>query len=107
MATTRRRRKKPEVQEVEGTKKVWVKPFKNSTEEIETVEKEVHIFETDPAFVRVSAGMTVNLGDYESLRVDVAVTMPCYAEMVDETQQEIGAWVQDRLQNEIDEYTKP
>ena len=39
---------------------------------------EVRKFETDPAYVRVNAGVTKNLGNYESLRVDVSLTVPCY-----------------------------
>lgn len=41
-------------------------------------------FLSEPAYVRVSAGQTINLGDYESQRVDVSITMPCYPEEVDE-----------------------
>jgi len=100
----RRSRKAPAKQQNEGTKKVWVTPFKNA-DEIETVEKEVHIFETEPAYVRVAAGQTINLGSYESMRVDVAITMPCYTEMVDETQLECANWVAEKLQYEVDQYT--
>lgn len=31
----------------------------------------------DPAYVSVGVGMTENLGNYESLRLDVRVTLPC------------------------------
>jgi hypothetical protein len=31
----------------------------------------------DPAYVRVGAGVTENLGNFESLRIDVSVTLPC------------------------------
>lgn len=30
-----------------------------------------------PAFVRVGAGLTINTGNFESLRIDVSVTLPC------------------------------
>lgn len=30
-----------------------------------------------PAYVKVSGGLTKNMGDYNSVRIDVAVTMPC------------------------------
>jgi hypothetical protein len=81
-----------------------VTPFKNA-EEIEHVEKDIHIFETEPAYVRVAAGQTINMGDYESLRIDVSVSMPCYVEMVNETQKECADWVADRLADEVDQYT--
>lgn len=31
----------------------------------------------DPAYVSVGAGITENLGNYESLRLDARVTLPC------------------------------
>lgn len=40
---------------------------------------EVAAFLTDPARVRVSGGVTRNLGDYNSARVEVTVELPCYA----------------------------
>jgi hypothetical protein len=43
---------------------------------------EVQVFQTAPAGVECRLGRTVNLGSYESLRVDVGVTLPCYAEEV-------------------------
>ena len=100
---SRSRKKAATTRTVEGTKKVWVTPFKNAEEE-ESVEIDVHVFDTDPAFVRVAAGQTINLGEYESLRVDVAITMPCYKEQVNETQTECAEWVAERLGNEVDQY---
>ena len=54
-------------------------------DEREIFEKEIHQFITDPAFVRAAVGVTKNMGNYEFLRVDVAVTLPCYQENVNET----------------------
>lgn len=31
----------------------------------------------DPGYVRVGAGITENLGNFESLRIDVSVSLPC------------------------------
>ena len=83
---------------------VRVVPFAGGVEQ-EAVERQVHVFVTDPAYVRVSAGQTVNLGNYESLRVDVSVTVPCYQEMVEETRESAAEWVATSLQNEIDQWT--
>lgn len=99
-----RKRTKPQEQAVESTKRVTVVPFKDSDEE-EVVEKDIHVFQSDPAYIRVSAGQTINMGDYESLRIDVALTMPCYPEMVDDTQAEVADWVANRLADEVDNYT--
>ena len=100
---SRTRKKAAPTQSVESTKKVWIQPFKDAEVE-EAVEIDVHVFETEPAYVRVAAGQTINLGDFESLRVDVAITMPCYREQVGETQAECADWVASRLGNEVDQY---
>lgn len=36
------------------------------------------------AFVRVGAGLTINTGNFESLRLDVAVTLPCLSSEVED-----------------------
>lgn len=45
---------------------------------------EVREFHTTPAKVKAAMGLTINLGNYESARVDVGVELPCYAEEVPE-----------------------
>lgn len=37
-----------------------------------------------PASVRVGVGMTINQGNFESLRIDVAVTLPCLSSEVED-----------------------
>ncbi len=61
----------------------------------------VRKFETAPAYVRVSAGATKNLGDYESLRVDVSVEVPCYYEEIDSVIEDIAEFVSDKLESEV------
>lgn len=46
----------------------------------------VDAFETTPASVNAKLGMTINLGNYESLRVDVGVVLPCYKEEIEHAQ---------------------
>ena len=41
-------------------------------------------FESTPALVSASMGATLNVGNFESLRLDVGVTLPCYPEEVPE-----------------------
>lgn len=62
---------------------------------------EVRKFETEPAWVRVNAGVTKNLGNYESLRVDVAITVPCYVEEIPAVQKKTAAMVADMLDEEV------
>lgn len=65
---------------------------------------EVQKFETDPAYVRINAGVTRSIGDYESLRVDVAISVPCYKEEMDDILDTVGEMVQERLESEVDNY---
>lgn len=45
---------------------------------------EVREFKVDPAYISVNHGRTVNIGNFESVRVDVRVSIPCYKEEVNE-----------------------
>jgi hypothetical protein len=54
----------------------------------------------EPAFVRVSVGSTYNLGNFESLRLDVGVTLPCRVEDIDETYRRASDYVAEKLQEE-------
>lgn len=64
----------------------------------------VQTFETDPAYVRVNMGATKNIGDYESLRVDVSISVPCYKEEVEDMVPEVADMAADMLQDQIDEF---
>jgi len=48
--------------------------------------------------------VTKNLGNYESLRVDVAVTAPCYREEIEKVQPRIAEMVARMLDEEVAEY---
>lgn len=67
-------------------------------------ELDAEIFQTDPAYVRVAHGVTKSIGDYESLRIDVAVTVPCYREAIDRTAEDAGEQAALVLERELDEY---
>jgi hypothetical protein len=67
-------------------------------------ETEVHIFETEPAYVRVNGGTTKNLGNFESLRVDVSISVPCYVEDVESTFVAVADDVATKLEEEVAEY---
>jgi len=72
-------RKKPALKNAVKTIRVTSKLNTIDDEEIYE-ELDVEDFVVDPAFVRASAGVTKSLKQYESLRVDVSVTLPCYKE---------------------------
>jgi len=54
----------------------------------------------EPAFVRVSAGGTYNLGDYNSLRLDVSVTIPCHPGKIEQTYRDASDFVAEKLSEE-------
>jgi hypothetical protein len=70
------------------------------TEEIDS-ERSVHKFVTEPARVRRAYGVTINLGNYESARVDVDITLPCYAEEVRDADELVMQLCEERLEEEV------
>jgi hypothetical protein len=58
--------------------------------------------------VRVSGGLTKNMGNYESLRVDVSIEMPCPAtpEGVEKAYQYCAVWVPERIKNMVAGYAQ-
>ena len=57
--------------------------YPNGNENYKEEQMEITTFATAPASVYAGMGMTVNIGNYESLRIDAGVTLPCYKEEVD------------------------
>jgi hypothetical protein len=49
-----------------------------------------------PAYVKYQYGVTINMGDYNSARVEVSLSMPCYVAEVDQTAEAVARWVGDR-----------
>lgn len=66
-------------------------------EELNTDELEVRIFETDPARVRQVRRRTINLGNYESVSIEVGVELPCYVEEIDDASDEASYFVEERM----------
>lgn len=71
--------------------------------EVKNETMEVRRFLTEPARVSVMMGMTLNLGNYESARIDVSVALPCYREEVDAAYVQAHEWVNSRLQKEVED----
>lgn len=86
---------------VEGKK--WVRrQFRSMGKDVGEGEYEEHqvlvdVFETEPAIVEGGMGMTINLGNYESLRIDVGVKMPCYKEEIAQAHEKIFEMVMSEL----------
>jgi hypothetical protein len=48
--------------------------------------------------VNVSGGQTVNLGNYESAKIQVSLTVPCTKETLDDAYEFASSWVSERLE---------
>ena len=85
MDTERTRRSRVPVRptETESEEKVIVTSTYGGEERSRNEKISVRRFRVEPAYVRVNVGMTKNMGNYESLRVDVSLTIPCYTEEID------------------------
>lgn len=73
---------------------------------------ETHTEETPPgelltfepvAEVGMMLGTTINTGNYESVRCEVSIKMPCKASEIDETYDIAKAWVDNRLNELVQE----
>lgn len=62
---------------------------------------EVSRFETMPAIVRRGYSLTMNLGNYESAKVDVGIEVPCYLEDVEAADEWAKRWVELRIRQEV------
>jgi len=71
-------------------------------------EEEIEItpFVTEPAKIAVSKGLTLNLGNYRSARIDVSVAIPCYVEEVGEVIEQVNNLVEARVIMERDSVLK-
>jgi hypothetical protein len=86
MTTERIRRiRRPEYEaaEVVTSGQVAVTSSYLGNEATKVTKLKVRRFESEPAYVRVNIGTTRNMGNYESLRVDVSISAPCYPEEID------------------------
>lgn len=100
----RRQRPRPAVIQTEGTIIVRSTAMPAPGTEEEVKEIVVAQFQTEPAYVRINAGVTKNLGNYESFRCDVSITMPCYPEEVQEMTQKVSNEVARLLDEELQKY---
>lgn len=69
-------------------------------EEVSNERIRIRPFVSNPANISVKAGITINLGNYESGRVDVMLSMPCYPEEIDGVYEDVKGWVDSRVEHE-------
>ena len=97
----------PEKKEVLAPVQFFVtKQYKIDGKEGEPSTKEellsVQRFATEPARVAVELGLTLNLGNYESARISVSLTVPCYREEAHDAYAFARKWVIERVNQERD-----
>jgi len=83
------------------TKTVPVDHGGTGEEVVENDYLEIRPFVSEVARVRVSKGLTLNLGNYESARVEVDVSLPCYPEELPETMEHVDRIVEAKLTAEV------
>lgn len=66
----------------------------------------VRTFVTEPAHVGIDMGLTLNLGNFESARIDVRLSEPCYVEEKDDAYNASKSWVEARLMSEVRDVRK-
>jgi succinylglutamate desuccinylase len=90
---------------VQVAPRIWVeRTFPNQTAStLEETHLEARVFQTEPAKVRAEVSRTINLGNYESLRIAVGVELPCYTEEVEEGLHSASAMVSQFINNEEEE----
>ena len=82
--------------------------FKHSGElltddpEEEDADIEVLVFEVEPAQTSLRSGVTLNMGNYYSMTVQVHVSVPCYREELEGAAEFASNFVAKRLDQEIE-----
>lgn len=92
--------KKIKMVEKELEETLLVRRFYGDADEVveEADVVEVRSFVTEPAVVSVEFGRTLNMGNYESIRYAVSVTLPCYVEELEPAYARARAWAQGKMQ---------
>ena len=106
METEQAAEKKSHKMKLAATQGYVTRQFKfQKTEGVPQNDEEViaiHRFATEPARVEVNLGLTLNLGNYESAKLTVGVTVPCYKEETEGAFVWAREWIEKKIQTEVD-----
>lgn len=94
----------PETTKVAGIVETSVKHSKTGSEVVKTTVQPLREVPMVYANVGVQAQRTINLGDYNSVKVGVSIHMPCDPEDVDGCYDECLAWVDTRMASLTEEH---
>ena len=87
----------PESTKVAGIAETSVKHSKTGAEVVKTTVQPLREVPKVYANVGVQAQRTINLGEYNSVKVGVSIYMPCDPESIDACYEECLAWVDTRM----------
>lgn len=82
--------------------RIWVsKMYKGGKEERSDEKIGISPFVVEPAYVTFSEGVTLNIGNYQSVRIDVGISLPTYVNEIDDAFVVAKQIVNDRINKEI------
>lgn len=82
--------------------RIMVTTHYGSEDKSEEKSLEVQAFEVEPAYVRAAIGMTINTGNYNSARVDAAVTLPAYVEEISAAYEKAWELVENEVMKQVE-----
>lgn len=82
-----------------------LKEVYHETDREETLEDRIFEEGQHPARVRFSAGLTINLGDFQSLRLDCSVELPCLPSEIVDAHERASDFVAARIAEEENIWT--
>jgi hypothetical protein len=76
--------------------------------EVERVKDESEVmsvrkFVTEPAIIRRGYGVTINMGNYESVKIDVGLYIPAYIEEIESVDEFAQKWCKGKMEMEQNE----
>lgn len=88
---------------VQAQVRQWSQVARGTKVKFEDKTAEVLQFVTQPAVVRTSLSRTINLGNYESVRVECGVDLPCYVEEIPHAQEAAIALCEKQIAEMVDD----
>ena len=105
-------KKKKDTKKVQAKQAVGTVSTTKRINKVETEEEvredvgEPQMFTDPPCNVGFSAGLTINLGDFNNAKVQVSINVPCKHDEIDETFEFTKRWVDDNI-SELQEELEP
>jgi hypothetical protein len=59
--------------------------------------EEITLFPDEPCYVSIRRSKTLNLGNYESERIEVGLSVPCQPEKINEVAESVKRWINIQL----------